>query len=83
MIKEKLSITLDILEKYPETRGDGAGKFLNKVKEIIYNNEVDFEKFSVEAWTRTRRKLLQDNPHLDNRTIATIRLVQEVLSEVC
>lgn len=72
MIKEKLALTEQILTDHPETRGDGNGVFLNKVVEILYKDKViDFTEFNTETWTRSRRKVLELNPHLDNRTSKT------------
>ncbi len=72
MIKEKLNQTKKILETYPETRGDGNGIFLNKVRDLIFKDKViDFTVFKTETWSRARRKVLELNPHLDNRTSKT------------
>ena len=83
MINDKLDLTYKILHNFPETRGDGHGKFLNKVRDILFkHDDIDFEKFNVESWTRARRKVLELHRELDNRTIRTSRAVNTVISEV-
>tara|TARA_R110000823_G_C15932894_1_gene499676 strand:+ start:62 stop:316 length:255 start_codon:yes stop_codon:yes gene_type:complete len=69
MIKEKLEFTKQILTDYPETRGDGNGIFLNKVAEqLCPDGIIDFTVFNMESYTRARRKVLELNSDLDNRT---------------
>ena len=82
MIKEKLALTKQILEEYPNTRGDGNGEFLNIVLEKVYEGKVDFMIFNTESWTRARRKVLAENPHLDYRTKFTNHLESTVRSEM-
>ncbi len=84
MILEKLDLTKEILEKYPDTRGDKqTGKFLNRVLMSLNGNmTVDFTEFSVESWTRTRRLILERCPYLDNRTSLTNKLELQMKSEV-
>lgn len=83
MITEKLKLTKQILEDDPEARCDGYGIFLNKVTSILFKNEtIDFNKFSVESWTRARRKVMELNPHLDNRTKRTSMAEDTVRREV-
>jgi len=82
MIKEKLSLTKQILEEYPQTRYDGNGEFLNIVLDKIYQGEVDFKVFNTESWTRARRKVLELNPQLDYRTKITRQLEDTVRSEM-
>ena len=82
MTKEKLSLTKQILEEYPQTRYDGNGEFLNIVLDKIYQGEVDFKVFNTESWTRARRKVLELNPQLDYRTKITRQLEDTVRSEM-
>lgn len=83
MVEEKLQFTMQILEDYPETRCDGYGNFLNKVTSIIFKDKkIDFTKFSVESWTRARRKVMELYPHLDNRTKRTSMAEETVRREV-
>lgn len=72
MIKDKYAITKRILEDYTSTRGDGkTGEFLNIVAREVYKGNIDFNEFNVESWTRSRRKVLENNKHLDWRTSRT------------
>ena len=83
MIKEKISVTLQILENNPQTRGDrGTGEFLNIVAKEIYKNKLDFRLFNTESWTRARRKVLEVHPELDNRTYKTFIAQRVAESEV-
>ena len=83
MITEKLSITKQILEDFPLTRGDGHGEFLNIASGLMFKDKaVDFTVFNAESWTRARRKVLADNPHLDNRTSRTKDAEQTVRAEM-
>jgi len=84
MITEKLQLTRQILEDHPETRGDGYGNFLNVVTTKLFGHKttIDFNRFSVESWTRAKRKVLEQNPHLDNRTYRTAVAEETVKREV-
>jgi len=68
---DKTQAALDILSRYPETRGDGHGVYLNKVVELFYGGKPDFREFVPESWTRSRRKVQEKYPHLDERTSKT------------
>lgn len=84
MIADKITLTHQILLDHPETRGDGNGKFLNKLVECLFDGQpIDFERFNVSSYTRARRKVLELHSELDNRTIRTSRAVNTVISEVC
>ena len=67
MIKEKLEITKQILEDFPETRGDGNG---------------NFNTFNTESYSRARRKVLELHPELDERTKHTNSAEAQVRKEV-
>jgi len=83
MVVEKLKLTKQILEHYPITRGDGHGDFLNQVAFTLFGfGHIDFNTFSVESWTRARRKVMELYPHLDNRTGKTETAVDQVRREV-
>lgn len=83
MILEKLKLTKQILENYPITRGDGNGDFLNQVAFTLFGlGHIDFNTFSVESWTRARRKVMELNPHLDSRSRLTFKAEATVRSEV-
>ncbi len=72
MITDKFGITMEILVKYPETRSDGYGLFLNRLMQKLFlNEEIDFTKFSVGSYMRARRKCLVMHPALDERTKKT------------
>lgn len=68
---DKTNAVIDILTNYPETRGDGHGVFLNKVVELYYGGKPDFCEFIPESWTRSRRKVQEKYPDLDERTSTT------------
>lgn len=83
MIKEIMPFVKQILEEHPETRSDGYGLFLNKVTEKLFpKTPVDFTEFSVESYTRAKRKVLELNPSLDNRTQKTIDAEAAVRNEM-
>lgn len=83
MITEKLEFVKSILEKYEETRGDGNGEFLDKVRETLFGlSNFSFKEFNTESYTRARRKVLETNPHLDNRTKHTNNAEATVRREV-
>ncbi len=72
MIKEKLPFVKKILAEHPRTRGDGYGTFLNTiVKELYGDKQVDFNVFNAGSYMRARRKVLEMNPELDERTVGT------------
>ena len=68
---DKTAAALEILSRYPETRGDGHGVYLNKVVELFYNSRPDFREFVPESWTRSKRKVQEKYPELDERTNKT------------
>lgn len=81
MIKEKYTIAKRIIEESVSVRGDnGTGNFLNIVAKEVYNGKIDFNEFSPESWTRARRKVLENNKHLDYRTNKT-KEVEELVKE--
>ena len=83
MITDKLELTREILEEFPDTRGDGAGMFLNRVYVSLHGDKIiDFEIFNTESWVRSRRKILEQCPFLDNRTSLTNKLEMQMKSEV-
>jgi len=84
MIKEYKQVTLEILETYPQTRGDnGASEFLNIASRMMFKDkQIDFNIFKVESWTRCRRKMLEQNPQLDERTSKTTLAEQTVRAEM-
>ena len=83
MITEKLALTKQILEDYPETRKDGSGPFLNKVYTTLYKDTpINFNTFNTESYTRARRKILELHPELDNRTKHTNNAECQVKREV-
>ena len=69
---DKTEAAFKILDAYPETRGDGHGIYLNKVVEIYYQGKPDFRDFVAESWTRSRRKIQEQFPELDERTSRTV-----------
>jgi len=73
MIREKVNLAVEVLEAYPQTRGDkGADEFLNIISRMMFKDkQIDFKIFKVETYTRARRKALEENPYLDNRTRRT------------
>ena len=83
MIKELIPFVEKILTDHPETRGDGYGLFLNKVTDILFSDgRVDFTQFSVESYTRARRKVFETNPELDDRTSKTTTAENVVKNEM-
>ena len=68
---DKTEAAFQILQTFPETRGDGHGLYLNKVVEIYYQGKPDFRTFIPESWTRSRRKIQEMHPELDERTDRT------------
>ena len=84
MINEHNNMTLEILERYPETRTDsGADIFLNIMAEFMFKEKkIDFRHFKVESLARSRRKVLERNPHLDNRTKKTAQAEEIVRAEM-
>lgn len=85
MITEKKALTKKILEKYPDTATDGGtGNFLNAVVLELYgnNHNIDFNIFTPNTWSRARRKVLNENPHLDKRTEKTKEVEEIVKSEI-
>lgn len=84
MIKENLPLAKSILEQYSETRGDnGTGIFLNQVHMALFGTmKVDFTQFAPETWTRSRRKVLEMCPYLDNRGDMTSKAEKTVKSEM-
>lgn len=83
MITEKLKLTKQILEDHPDARGDGNGNFLNIVAYKLYGSRsINFNQFNTESWTRARRKVMEQNPQLDNRTHRTAKAEETVKREV-
>lgn len=85
MISEKKKLTLKILETYPDVCGDNdTGNFLNAVVLELYgnNHNIDFNVFTPNTWSRTRRLVLSENPHLDKRTEKTKEVESIVKMEV-
>lgn len=83
MIKEKLNLTKQILEDFPETRKDGNGNFLNQIYITLYKNEpINFNTFNAESYARARRKVLELHPELDERTKHTNNAECQVKREV-
>lgn len=83
MILEKTEMTLKILENNDICCGDGGvGHFLNIVATKLYKNNIDFTKFKTETWERSRRKVLEENKHLDLRTNRTSRVEAQIKREV-
>jgi hypothetical protein len=68
---DKTEAAFQILQAFPETRGDGHGDYLNKVVELYYQGKPDFRNFIPESWTRSRRKIQELYPELDERTSRT------------
>jgi len=84
VIKEYYKISKQILEAYPKTRKDnGASEFLNIASRMIFKDkQIDFHVFKVESFTRARRKVLEQNPHLDERTSKNTLAEQIVRAEM-
>lgn len=83
MITEKMKISKMILEQFKDTRGEKCtGNFLNRVAELVYDGNVDFNEFNTESYVRARRKVLELNPHLDERTSVTKEIESLVKKEV-
>lgn len=83
MSKLNLDKTKALLQEHPEARGDGAGIFLNLIYNELYGDaKPDFREFNTETWTRSRRKVLEQFPNLDNRTVITKECEEQIKSEV-
>lgn len=83
MSKLNLDKTKALLLAHPEARGDGAGIFLNLMHQELFGDvKTDFTKFNTETWSRSRRKVLEQFPYLDNRTVITKECEEQIKSEV-
>jgi len=83
MVKDKLGFVKKVLEDHPATRSDGNATFLNVVAFKLFGNKlIDFNNFNVESYTRARRRVMEQNPHLDDRTIKTSQAEETVRKEM-